>query len=90
MKLTKKTIQPAKEVEVGIGFRCDMCGKVYKEKDGYDYCKTKVELDTGTSYGYTGSYEKYSVDLCSDCFSGELVEWLKSKGCKIQFEEDSW
>jgi len=90
MKITKKVTRPATEEDVTVGMKCDLCGNLYKEEDGYDYCKTKVKLETGTNYGYTGSYDKYKVDLCSVCFSDRLVPWLEEQGCVVQREEDSW
>ncbi len=90
MEITKKVVRPATEEDVVVGMKCDLCGKLYSKEDGYDYCTTKIKLEAGTNYGYTGNYDKYWVDLCSDCFSDKLIPWLQEQGCKIQQKDDTW
>jgi len=92
MEVTKKVLRPATEETVVIGLKCDMCGNLYREENGWDTCETRVslELRLGDGYGHTVKYEEYKTDLCSTCFSNKLIPWLQAEGCTIQVSEEDW
>ena len=76
---------------------CDICGCVgsprgWPVKDGHNYevRETKVHCKIGNSWPEGGSGVEYGVDICTDCFTGKLIPWLRSQGAVVREEEWDW
>jgi hypothetical protein len=75
---------------------CDLCGKIAEkgnwESSAYEVNEVEVEVTVrkkdGTCYPEGGWGTELNVDICPDCFSNELIPFLRGKGAKI--EEREW
>ncbi len=76
---------------------CDLCGKSAPIGEKFDegsyrgHFKTAtVERVDGARCEDGGHHIKLFVDICPECFSNELIPWLKSRGVEMQSEEIDW
>jgi hypothetical protein len=86
MRHYKKETIPEHIEEKLTHITCDICGDEIKSKQ-FDATRTEVEMWTGSSYPEGGCGERIQYDICGDCFKGELIPWLESKGAKREWEE---
>jgi hypothetical protein len=78
--------------------RCDICGRKAKTREwgaaSFEVNETVVSVEvchrTGTQYPEGGSGEEFRADICPQCFTGELIPWLRSKGADIGPREWDW
>ena len=71
---------------------CDMCNKesIFDDNwsdDRYGIGETYIGIKTGFLYPEGGETVELSADICTNCFTNEIIPFLISKGVKMKKEE---
>ena len=90
---------PAKEVEIILEIRCDLCNKVAPDPNDYDgpnWCKeypyydkeyVTIEYKHGSRYPEGTNFEIWKYHICPDCFQNKLMPWMKSQNADFTLED---
>lgn len=87
MKFKKLVTIPETQEEQIVKVTCDLCQSEIKSNDIYGVDDVVVKWDLGSHYPEGRLIERYSVDMCSDCFASKLMPWLKSQGANVLIED---
>ena len=72
---------------------CDICGKEFEEEEGFivrNYSRVRIEHVKGESYP-EGTFEsKLEPDVCTECFEGKILPFLRSIGLKSEYEDSTF
>lgn len=66
---------------------CDFCKNEIKQGSFFDISSATIELEIGKVYPEGGTIEKYTVDICPDCFIDRVKPWVESQGIEFREEE---
>lgn len=81
---------PEKTVKEWVKTTCDMCKDDIHRPVAYDIEEIEVSLKVGTNYPEGGSGELIEIDICSKCFTGKLVPFIKSQGAEVKTKKWEW
>jgi len=101
VKVFEDRVIPEHTNRVCVDRTCDLCGTKSKNRTGdwkaeeyYGNNDTeisiKIKYREGENYPDFGCGTQIEIDLCPKCFKERFVEWLKSEGAKIDYEEWDW
>lgn len=72
---------------------CDICGKEFQDEEGFivvNYSRVIIEHVKGESYPEETFESKLEPDICSECFEGKILPFLRSIGLKGEYEESTF
>lgn len=97
MRKKENYLRPATEEERTAEVKCDLCGRVAPNPDGwdmkgkwgrgYDIESVIVGYRSGSQYPEGGSWKTIFYDVCPQCFQKHIIQFFKQFGVEPQIRE---